>query len=167
MQIARERGVLTNICRFSNVFGCPEDHPDRVVMAFAAAAARGGVMSIEGGANTFDFTAVEDVVEGLFRLIQATMQRERFDPIHFVSGQGTTLRDLAKLAASFAVAEVRLTEVPARSFDVSAFVGDPARAKALLGWRARTNLRDRVGQLVADIAGEIARRGGPERSVSR
>jgi nucleoside-diphosphate-sugar epimerase len=152
VQAARESGMLTNICRFSNVFGCAQDHPDRVVMAFAAVAARGGVMSIEGSGNLFDFTAVEDAVEGLFRLIEATNQGERLAPIHFVSGQGTTLRGLAEIAASHAVGNVSMVESEPRSFDVPAFVGDPSRADHLLGWRAQRNLDDRVAQLVADLA---------------
>lgn len=149
---ARSRGLLANICRFSNVFGWPNDHADRVVMAFCGAAARGGVMSIEGGGNTFDFTIVEDVVDGLFRLIEATSAGNHLPPIHFVSGRGVSLRELARMAAAHAIAEVTLVDAAPRDFDVTSFVGDPSRARQLLGWASTSNLNERIGRLVADLA---------------
>lgn len=151
---AREEGLLTNICRFSNVFGCTDDHPDRVVMAFAKVAALGGTMSIEGGSNMFDFTAVEDAVDGLFRLIEATMRNERLEPIHFVSGQGTTLQQLADIAAFHARATINMIETPPRDFDVKAFRGDPSRAATVLGWKSHADLSERVARLIADLAVE-------------
>jgi nucleoside-diphosphate-sugar epimerase len=122
-------------------------------MAFAAAAARGGVISVEGSANTFDFTHVADVVDGLWLMTQATMQGERLPPVQFVSGQATTLGELAQIAASQALAATRVDEAPPRDFDVTAFVGDPARAKALLGWSVQTGLRDGMSGLIASLAG--------------
>ncbi len=153
IQSARDSGLLANICRFSNVYGCPLDHEDRVAMAFAAAAARGGVISVEGSANTFDFTHVADVVDGLWLMMQATMQGERLPPVQFVSGQATTLGELAQIAASQALGATRVDEAPPRDFDVTAFVGDPARAKALLGWSVQTGLRDGMSGLIASLAG--------------
>jgi nucleoside-diphosphate-sugar epimerase len=152
VQAARERGLVANICRFSSVFGCPFDHPDRVVMAFASIAAQGGVMPVEGSGIVLDFTAVEDVADGLFRSVEAASQGCRLPPIHFVSGRGTTLRELAEMAAAHAVRRTSIEERPSRKFGVSLFVGDPSRARDLLGWRATANLADRVGMLVADLA---------------
>jgi nucleoside-diphosphate-sugar epimerase len=146
---------LANICRFSNVYGCPLDHEDRVVMAFAAAAARGGVMSVEGPENMFDFTAVTDAVDGLWRLVQATLDGERLAPVHFVSGQGTTLGELAEIAAARAIGDVTIKAAPARNFDVSRFVGDPARAQALLGWKARADLGNEMSKLIAALRAPV------------
>ena len=85
---------------FSSVYGSPHDHPDRVVMAFAGAAVRGGTMRVDGPSNTFDFTAVDDVVRGFLRLVELSSDGERIPPVHFVSGRGTTLLELAELAAA-------------------------------------------------------------------
>lgn len=155
VQAGLEAGLIANICRFSNVYGCPQDHADRVVMAFAAAAARGGVISLEGGDNTFDFTSVDDVVDGLCRLIQASAAGERLPPIHFVSGTGTTLRALAGMAVAKARGPVRIDETPTQGFRVSAFVGDPSRAQALLGWTAQTDLGQGLSQLIKTLAARV------------
>ncbi len=156
VEAASRAGLVANICRFSNVYGCPIDHADRVVMAFAAAAARGGVMSVEGSANMFDFTAVNDAVDGLWRLVQATRRGERLPPIHFVSGQGTTLGELAEIAAARALGPVTIKEAPARTYDVAKFVGDPARARALLGWTAQADLGDEITSLIAALRTPVA-----------
>ena len=141
-------GLQTNICRLSNVYGCPHDHRDRVTMAFAAAAVRGGVARVEGADCIFDFTYITDVADGLCRLVDATIAGERLPPVHFVSGRGTTLGALANLAKSVSAHPVQIIEAPARTFDVSRFVGDPARARALLSWQATTTVEHGLATLV-------------------
>ena len=149
IKLASAAGLMTNICRLSNVYGCPLDHPDRVVVAFAAVAARGGVMRMDGPDCQFDFTAVDDVADGLSRLIEASVAGEQLPPVHLVTGQGTTLRELAGLAAGLANQPVQIIQAAARSYDVSRFVGDPTRARALLGWEASTDVSTGLSNLVS------------------
>jgi nucleoside-diphosphate-sugar epimerase len=137
---ARENGLVANICRFANVYGSAKDHSDRVVPAFAHAAAFGGVIRVEGPSNAFDFTFVDDVADGLERLVMATSEGRCLPPIHFVSGSSAGLGDLADLARTRAQAPVSVQIGEPRSFDVSSFVGDPGRARDLLGWRSSTSL---------------------------
>ena len=152
MQSAAATGLIANIWRLSSVYGSPHDHPDRVVMAFAGAAVRGGTMRVEGPFNTFDFTAVDDVVRGLLRLVELSSDRERIPPVHFVSGRGTTLLELAKLAAAHARMPVSITEASPRVFDPGHFVGDPARAAALLGWKSEIGIEEGLVQLIASMS---------------
>jgi nucleoside-diphosphate-sugar epimerase len=152
IEAARRHGLLANICRFSNVYGCPEDHPDRVVPAFALAAAHGGVISVEGSMNIFDFTFVDEAVDGLCRIVQSTIAGEKLPPIHLVSGRGTTLGELAEIAAHHARGKVSIKDAPPRSFDVSSFVGDPGRAETLLGWRARAEISEKLPKFIAQLA---------------
>ena len=145
---ASSAGLHTNICRLSNVYGCPHDYGDRVAVAFAAAAARGGAARVDGPDCLFDFTFIADVAVGLCRLVEATVAGERLPPVQFVSGRGTTLGGLARLAKSISAHPVDIVEAPARTFDVSRFVGDPARTRALLGWQATTPIEDGMAMLV-------------------
>jgi nucleoside-diphosphate-sugar epimerase len=145
-------GMTASTCRFSSVYGDVNDYPDRVAMAFAGAAARGGVMRVEGEAHTFDFTHVDDAAAGLFRLVEVTSADGSQPAIHFASGVGTTLLDLARMASEYALQPVSIEEAAPRSFDVSRFIGDPSRAEQLLGWRATMELRSGMRTLIQDLA---------------
>ncbi|MGF6232286.1 nucleoside-diphosphate-sugar epimerase/tetratricopeptide (TPR) repeat protein [Inquilinus ginsengisoli] len=152
---AREAGLATAIVRFSNVFGSTADHPDRVVPAFARAAATGGTISIEGAENTFDFTHVEDVGRGLALLVECLKDGHRaLPPIHFVGGRAVSLGELAEMARAGALAPVEIRTAPPRNFDVAHFRGDPARAEALLGWRAEITVEDGLRRLIQAYAAE-------------
>lgn len=153
VEAATAAGLRANVCRLSSVYGCPHDHVDRVAMAFArASAGQSDRISIEGAGNTFDFTSVEDVADGLWRLVQATDGGEKLPPIHFVTGRGTTLRELAQMATQAAVRNFVIEEARPRSFDVSQFIGNPARARCLLGWTATADLRTEFERLVHTLA---------------
>ena len=134
---ARAAGLRTAIVRLSNVYGCWHDHPDRVVPAFARAAATGAPMWICGRQHTFDFTHVDDTVRALVMLIEALEDGlDRPPPIHFVTGRATTLGELAALANAVGDGSSQLHEGPERDYDVAHFVGNPSRARELLGWQA-------------------------------
>jgi nucleoside-diphosphate-sugar epimerase len=135
---AAHRGMVANICRFSNVYGCRRDHEDRVVPAFARAAALGGTICVEGADHVFDFTHVLDVARGLELAVRAARAGKQLPPIHFVTGHPCSLGQLAELAQRECGADLAIVEKPARTYDVARFFGDPARARSLLGWEAKT-----------------------------
>lgn len=138
---ARGRGLQTATVRFSNVYGDANDHPDRVIPAFARASAHGGCIRVDGRDHTFDFTHVQDVTRGLCAIAGQLCAGERKLPtIHFVSGVPTTLGELASLAIESATNEITMTDAPPRSFDVARFHGDPSRAFELLHWTADIDL---------------------------
>jgi nucleoside-diphosphate-sugar epimerase len=156
MDAARAAGHQVQILRFSNVYGETSDHADRVVPAFARAAAsamRGEAqIRVDGSGCTFDFTHVADVADGVMRVVKRLRDGARdLPPIHFVSGQQTSLGELAQMAVAFGGPKLRVTEAPARGFDVSRFAGDPRRAETLLGWRATTPLQQGFARLAADF----------------
>jgi nucleoside-diphosphate-sugar epimerase len=148
MNQAREAGLLTAILRFSNVYGSVDDHHDRVVPAFARCAARGGTIRVEGGDNTFDFTFVDDVVDGLRKLIDALESGTKLPPLHLVSGRSTSLRELARLAVRTAAAPVTVLDAAPRAYDVAHFCGNPHAAKHFLGWQAGTTIETGFARLV-------------------
>lgn len=150
------QGIRTQIVRFSNVYGSTDDHQDRVVPAFAKAAAAGGKLRIEGGDNTFDFTHVSDAARGLRLLLDATIQGEQLPPIHFLTGRGTTLTELAAIAMKHAHRPLSFEDLPGRAFDVSRFVGDPKRAFELLDWTAEIAVEQGFQALVEDFVAQAA-----------
>ncbi|WP_114391487.1 NAD-dependent epimerase/dehydratase family protein [Notoacmeibacter marinus] len=150
-QAAAREGLLVNIVRFSSVYGIATDHPDRVAPAFARAAALGGAIRLEGKDNTLDFTYIDDVVEGLYRLVSLTEDRQQLPPVHLVSGRGVRLEELAQLAQKAADHDIEVYEDPPRNYDVSRFIGSPRRALELLGWKATTPIEDGFLSLIQKI----------------
>jgi len=153
---AREAGLTTSILRFANVYGRVEDHPDRVVPAFLAAAVAGGVLRVDGRDCAFDLNHVDDVVRGIAAVIEALNGGERALPaLHFVSGRSTTLLELADMCRKIGGIGARITEAPSRTFDVHRFVGDPRRAERVLGWRSAIDLQTGLSRLAAEFARKL------------
>ncbi len=151
---ARQGGLNTAIVRLANVYGCPDDHPDRVVPAFCRAAVDGEPLQVEGFENLFDFTHIDDTVAGLVCLIRLLETGERnLPPVHLLPGIGTTLLEVAQMAVTSAVSRSRIIRAPSRQYDVSRFVGDPGRARDLLGWRARVAPQRGIAELVSAFEG--------------
>ena len=151
---ARDSGLRAGILRFSNVYGSPSDHPDRVVPAFARAASEGACLRITGAQSAFDFVHIDDTVAGILafvHLLTRGADSQSPPPVHLSTGLGTTLGELARIAVELAATTATVEELPARGHDVSRFVGDPSRARAVLGWSPRISLRDGLIRLLADL----------------
>ena len=123
------------IVRFSNVFGAANDHATRVIPAFIKAAYRGADLQVEGGDNAFDFTYVDEVIRALSLLIKKLQTNQRFQPMHFATGQETSLNQLALQAIELFQSPSLLVSRTPRDFDVSKFSGDTRLAVKQLGWQ--------------------------------
>lgn len=146
---AQRAGVRACTIRLSNVFGSTSDHADRVVPAFARAAAFGEELRVDGRGHTFDFTHIDDVARGVVALIKLLAAgNPPPPPIHFVSGQPTTLGELANLAARLGRSGCAIRTATPRDFDVARFFGDSSRARTLLGWQPLVRLEDGLARLV-------------------
>jgi nucleoside-diphosphate-sugar epimerase len=149
--LARQSGLNTAVIRLSNVYGSIHDHSDRVVPAFAKAAALSQSLRVDGAAHTFDFTHVNDVSLGILALVQFLLKGARdISPIHFVSGTPTTLGELADLAISIAGSKSLVNHAPPRNFDVACFYGTHAHATNTLNWYPTVTLRQGLTKLIED-----------------
>jgi len=149
---ARAASLQTAILRFSTVYGSVDDHRDRIVPAFTGAAADGGTLRVDGPDCCLDLTHVDDVAIGVAQVVELLMSGERMlPPIHLVSGRRTTLLDLASMTNEIGGSKGRILFAAPRAFDVYNFVGDPERARALLGWQATTDLHTGLSRLALEF----------------
>lgn len=144
-------GLSAAILRFSNVYGSPRDHTDRVIPAFLLRALAGEELSVEGSDNQFDFVHLDDAVRGILLTIQRLEQGLACQPVHLATGRGTTLAELAALAVGLAKSDSAIVEAPARTFDVARFCGEPSRAKRQLDWQANVQLKDGMRRLMEQL----------------
>ena len=155
VEAARTQGLRAAIVRLSNVYGSTRDHADRVVPAFARSALAGGVLRVEGADHTFDFTHIDDATRGIVAIIDLLADgKTPPPPIHLLTGRPFSLGRLAVLAADLAGTGATIVQAPPRSFDVSRFHGDPARARKLLGWAPRVELQRSLTRLIHDFRHE-------------
>tara|TARA_Y100000815_G_scaffold65487_1_gene54423 strand:- start:14392 stop:15294 length:903 start_codon:yes stop_codon:yes gene_type:complete len=146
---ARNSGINTAIVRLANVYGCTLDHSDRVLPAFCRNAAEGLPLRVDGFDHLFDFTHISDTVAGMIEMVGLLEAGEKgIPPIHLLPGIGTTLLEAAQMAVRSAGSHSAIVQAPSRNYDVSRFVGDPSRAKALLGWQAAIPPEQGIAQLV-------------------
>ncbi len=146
----QRRGNPVAVLRFSNVFGSAADYPDRVVPAFAKAAASNGTLTVKGADHVFDFTVLDDVVAAVSKMVDALIAGVGdLPPIDIVSGRATSLRELAEMARAQGGGEIIIA--PPQPFYPKHFQGNPRPAEQYLGWRATRVLEEAVGRLVDDF----------------
>jgi nucleoside-diphosphate-sugar epimerase len=143
-------GLHAAVVRFSSVYGSAADHRDRVVPAFARAAAHGRTLRVEGSETLLDFTHVDDVAGAVATMTELMSAGERLPTVHLASGEGTTLMDLARMATEIS-GKGGIEVAAARPYDVSAFVGDPGLANRVLGWTPTVPLKQGVGLLIEEF----------------
>lgn len=145
-ELVSASSLVTGIVRLSNVYGRVTDHADRVVPAFARAAANGERVRVDGRQNGFDFTWIDDAIAGLLAMVQILDGGERLPPIQLVTGRETSLGELAELAVGLGASAA--VEAPPRPYDVGRFCGVDHRARELLDWQASVSIEEGLSRLV-------------------
>jgi len=142
-------GVTASTLRFSNVYGGLTDHPDRVIPAFCRNALLNKPLRVDGNNNLFDFTHVDDTVNGIICVInKLSMRKASLPDIHLTTGKGTDLVDVIKIIEKTLENTVEFYQAPARNYDVQRFYGDTTLAKNILNWQAVIPIEKGIKQLL-------------------
>lgn len=137
----KNEGLQASILRFSNVFGGLNDYNDRVIPAFVRAALQGDRLRVDGDDNTFDFTYLKDVLDGISLTVDfLNDSKESLPPLHFVTGRPTTLRQLAEMVIEITSSSSKILKAPPRDYDVAKFYGCVDKAIEVLGWQHKTSI---------------------------
>ena len=145
----RQHGLGVKVARIFNTYG-PRMHPNdgRVVSNFIVQALRGEPITIYGeGAQTRSFCYVDDLVEGLIRLMNTP--HEITGPMNLGNPVEFTIRQLAELVISMTGSKspLEFRELPAD--DPRQRRPDITRAKAALDWQPRVPLEDGLRRTIA------------------
>jgi len=131
--------------RFSNVYGSERDLPERVIPKFIAKALRGEDITLYGGRQILDFTFIEDTISGILKAYAACFDGERTlfgEHFHFVTGRGVSVSDLAAMIVGMVGSSSKIIQSSSNSFEVRKFVGNPEKARKMLGYEPRVRLED-------------------------
>ena len=136
-------GVNQIIFRFSNVYGSERDLPERVIPKFMAKAIRGEDITLYGGEQVLDFTFIDDTISGITKAYSAGLRGDASgEDFHFVTGTGCSVSELARMIVDQVGSSSKIIPVPANSFEVRRFIGDPEKAHRMLGYEPRLRLQD-------------------------
>jgi dTDP-glucose 4,6-dehydratase len=161
MAYHRFHGVETRIVRIFNTYG-PRMRPadGRVVSNFIVQALRGDPITIYGeGEQTRSFTYVDDLVEGIYRLLLS----DRADPTNVGNPGEFTIRELAELVLEMTGSASELAFLPLPEDDPKTRKPDITTARAALAWEPRVKLREGLEltipyfQRLVDEKGAVAR----------
>ena len=103
---------------------------------------------MEDGAQRRDFVHVTDVAAANVLALDAPA--DGFAAVNVCSGEPHTIGDLAATLAAAMDGPAPVIVGGARAGDVRHVVADPARARALLGFRARVSFTDGVARFATD-----------------
>jgi len=139
MAYHRSRGANTHLVRIFNTYG-PRLHPEdgRVISNFIAQALANEPLTIYGkGDQTRSFCYVDDLVEGILRLSRS----EEHFPVNIGNPNEFTILECAREVLELIGSKSELRYLPMPEDDPTRRCPDIAKAKALLGWEPKTNLR--------------------------
>jgi UDP-glucose 4-epimerase len=132
------------VFRFSNVYGrfdCDTERMERVIPLFIRRIAAGQPVTVYGREKVLDFTWIDDCVDGVLRGLDLLVQgRVNHETINLACGQGSTLVDLVNLIGLALRKKPQVRYEPARPGEVTRYVADISKARALLGYEPRTPL---------------------------
>jgi dTDP-glucose 4,6-dehydratase len=146
MAYHRKFGTQTTIARIFNTYGPRMKLNDgRVVPAFLSQAMSGQPLTVFGdGTQTRSFCYVDDLVDGLFRLIHS---QER-EPVNLGNPQEITLLEFAERIQRLLGTNLPLTFHPLPENDPTRRQPDIAKAKRTLGWEPKVQLEDGLSRTI-------------------
>ncbi|CAM5409735.1 dTDP-glucose 4,6-dehydratase OS=Afipia felis OX=1035 GN=rfbB_1 PE=4 SV=1 [Afipia felis] len=138
----RQHKTSIKVARIFNTYG-PRMHPNdgRVVSNFIVQALRGDDITIYGdGAQTRSFCYVDDLVEGLVRLMNS--EERLTGPINLGNPNECTIVELATLVLELVKSRSKLVRKPLPQDDPRQRQPDISLARDRLDWTPRVPLRD-------------------------
>src|SRR5574341_2477753 len=138
MAYHRYHGLDTRIARIFNSFGPRMRMNDgRAIPNFLRQALTGEPMTVYGdGSQTRSFCYVSDLVDGIWRLMQAPVS----DPVNLGNPHEMTLIELAKRIQRLTGTQSQIVFQPLPQDDPRVRQPDITRARTLLGWEPRVDV---------------------------
>jgi UDP-glucuronate decarboxylase len=150
-------GVEIKVARIFNTYGPRMHRADgRVVSNFIIQALSGEQITLYGGGNqTRSFCYVDDLIDGLVRLMES---RASFTgPVNIGNEGEFTIRELAELVLAETGSSSKFVNLPLPRDDPRQRRPDISLAKAELGWQPTTRLQDGLKPTVAFFRRDQAR----------
>lgn len=145
-------GLRYLVFRFSNVYGRYDndiERMERVIPLFIRKINRGEPIIIFGKDKLLDFTYVDDCVDGIYKGIDLLVSgRDANHTINLAYGQGNSLVTMAKYIGESLAVNPQMRFEPPRVGEVTQYVANIGKARALLNYNPSTPLREGIRKAV-------------------
>jgi UDP-glucuronate decarboxylase len=156
---ARAHGLEVKVVRIFNTYG-PRMNPDdgRVVSNFIVQALRDQDITIYGeGQQTRSFCYVDDLIDGFLKLMESPA--EAMGPVNIGNPGEFTMIELANEVIALTGSRSKLKHLPLPEDDPKQRRPDISRAKELLDWEPKVQLREGLTRTIAYFEDELRRLG--------
>jgi UDP-glucuronate decarboxylase len=153
----RQHKLRIKVARIFNTYG-PRMHPNdgRVVSNFIVQALRNNDLTVYGdGMQTRSFCYVDDLVEGLIRLMETG--DGVVGPVNLGNPEEFTIRQLAEIVIAITGSASKIVHRPLPTDDPKQRQPEISKAQELLGWRPTVPLRVGLTKTAAYFEGLLAR----------
>jgi UDP-glucuronate decarboxylase len=153
----RQHKLRIKVARIFNTYG-PRMHPNdgRVVSNFIVQALRNNDITVYGdGMQTRSFCYVDDLVEGLIRLMETG--DGVVGPVNLGNPEEFTIRQLAEIVVDITGSASKIVHRPLPTDDPKQRQPEISKAHELLGWRPTVPLRVGLTKTAAYFEGLLAR----------
>jgi dTDP-glucose 4,6-dehydratase len=140
MAYHRVHRLDTRVVRIFNTYGSRMRLTDgRAIPTFIRQALAGEPLTVYGdGSQTRSFTYIDDLVEGIWKLMQAPVN----DPVNLGNPREMTLLELAKQILRLSGSRSEIIFGPLPTDDPKVRQPDIGRARRLLGWEPRVDVEE-------------------------
>lgn len=140
------------VFRFSNVYGRYDNdlqRMERVIPLFIRKISRGEPITIYGEDKVLDFTYVDDCISGVRAGIDRLVSGDEANQtINLAYGQGNSLVRMARYVGEALGVEPEMSIEPSRVGEVTHYVANIGKARALLDYEPSTSLREGIHKAV-------------------
>ena len=141
------------VFRFSNVYGRFDndiERMERVIPLFIRKIKNREPITVYGESKVLDFTYIDDCVEGIARGVELLVSgRDANHTINLAFGQGNSLVTMAEFIGEALGIKPNMTIEPARVGEVTHYVANIGKARALLNYDPKTPLKEGIQKAVA------------------
>ena len=149
MAYHRVHGVDVKIARIFNTFGPRMRFNDgRAIPNFFVQALKGDPLTLFGdGSQTRSFCYVDDLVEGLFRLLHSDLN----EPVNLGNPEEWSVLKMAETIVSIAGSNSSITRHELPVDDPKVRQPDISKAKELLGWKPEVSIEEGLASTLEDF----------------
>ena len=160
-QFSKKYGFNSAILRFSNVYGNERDLLDRVIPNFIIRSLKDEVLEINGKGKRFDFTFIEDTIDGIISTARELDSQERFiDSFNICSGRQIELGEVPKMLEKYLEKDIHVYYAQPENYEIHNYLGSTEKAHEILGYRSKVTFGDGLKFTIERIRDFMGKNGG-------